>query len=138
MMYLLDTNVISEMRKTERAHAKVKKWAESVDAAALFLSAVSVLEMEIGVRRIERRDRKQGLVLRSWLHTRILPAFAGRIIAVDTQVALKCAALHVPDPRSYRDSLIAASAIIHEMTVVTRNIADFEPMGVAVLNPWEF
>src|ERR1035437_10166157 len=138
MMYLLDTNVISEMRKTERAHAKVKKWAGSVDATALFLSAVSVLEMEIGVCRIERRDRKQGLVLRTWVQTRVVPRLGGGIIAVETQVALKCAALPVPDPRSYRDSLIAASAIIHEMTVVTRNIADFEPMGVAVLNPWEF
>jgi predicted nucleic acid-binding protein len=138
-MYLLDTNVVSELRKANSARVDggVKAWAESVDKEATFLSAITLLELELGTLLLERRDPVQGKVLRSWLENRVIPAFAGRILAVDTPVALKCAGLHVPNPCSYRDSLIAASAIVHGMTVVTRNVSDFEPTGVALLNPWE-
>jgi predicted nucleic acid-binding protein len=136
-MYLLDTNVLSEMRKSGKAHPQVRRWAASVDAASLFLSVISIFEMEMGIRRMERRDRAQGSVLRSWLHTKILSAFQGRILPIDAEIAVRCAALHVPDPRSYRDSFIAATALAYDMTVVTRNITDFKAMGVALLNPWE-
>jgi hypothetical protein len=136
-MYLLDTNVVSELRRRERTHPKVAAWADSVAPADLFLSAITILEIEAGVLTIERRDPAQGKVLRTWLDGKVLPAFAERILPVDTAVAQRCARLHVPDPRGERDALIAATALVHRLTLVTRNIADFQPMSVAVLNPWD-
>ncbi|MGA3070376.1 MAG: type II toxin-antitoxin system VapC family toxin [Terracidiphilus sp.] len=138
-MYLLDTNVISELRKTRTAKGdrRVRAWSESMPVASMFLSSITVLELERGTLLMERRDASQGAMLRSWLEDHVLPAFADRILPVDTLVALRCAALHVPNPRSYRDSLIAATAMVHGMTVVTRNISDYEATGVALLNPWE-
>lgn len=139
-MYLLDTNVVSELRraKTGKANPHVVVWAERVLVASLFLSAVTVLELEMGVLLIERRDPAQGTLLRAWLEERVLPTFAGRILPIDTAVARRCARLHVPDPRSERDALIAATALVHGLTVVTRNVADFAPMGVEILDPWTF
>lgn len=136
-MYLLDTNVVSELRKAKKAHPSVKAWARTLPAATFYLSVISILELEIGVLLIERRDRKQGGILRAWMDRHVFPTFAGRILAIDTAVAQRCAALHIPDPRSDRDALIAATALVHGMTVVTRNVNDFEPMGVAVVNPWQ-
>jgi predicted nucleic acid-binding protein len=137
-MYLLDTNVVSELRraKTGKANPSVITWVESVSVGSLFLSAISVLELELGVLLIERRDTQQGVLLRAWFEHQVLPAFAGRILAVDVAVARRCARLHVPDPRSERDALIAATALNHRLTVVTRNEADFQPTGVKMLNPW--
>ncbi|MBV1703119.1 MAG: type II toxin-antitoxin system VapC family toxin [Hyphomicrobiales bacterium] len=137
-MFILDTNVVSELRKIRsgRANPQVELWADSVDAGSLHISAITVLELEIGILQFERKDPKQGELLRLWLTTLVLPAFSGRIIPVDTAVAQRCAHLHVPDPRAERDALIAATALVHGMTVVTRNVADFEPTGVPLLNPW--
>ena len=137
-MYVLDTNVVSELRraKTGKADKNVLAWAKDVPAGRLFLSVVSMLELEIGIRLMERRDSYQGGLLRQWMEQSVLPAFDGRILAIDTVVAQRCAALHVPDPRSDRDALIAATALVHGMTVVTRNATDFEATGVSVLNPW--
>ncbi|WP_298597706.1 type II toxin-antitoxin system VapC family toxin [Zoogloea sp.] len=137
-MYLLDTNVVSELRKAKsgKADARVTAWAAEVPASELFLSAISVLELEMGVLLVERRDAAQGTVLRSWLDRHVLPAFADRILPVDAAVARRCARLHVPDPRAERDALIAATALVHDLTVVTRNVGDFEVTGVRLLNPW--
>ena len=137
-MFILDTNVISELRKIRlgRADQQVARWADSVDVADLYLSAITVQELEIGVLLALRRDPAQGAVLRVWMDTHVLPAFANRILPVDTAVSQCSAQLHVPDPRSVRDCLIAATALVHRMTVVTRNVADFEPCGVALINPW--
>jgi predicted nucleic acid-binding protein len=139
MMYLLDTNVVSELRKVNRnkADLNVVTWSRRVPAESMFLSAVCVLEIEMGVLQTERRDPPQGALLRSWLENHVLPAFAGRILPVDTPIARRGAALHVPNPCAYRDSLIAATALVHSMTVVTRNVSHFEPTGVAILNPWQ-
>ena len=139
-MYLLDTNVISELRKanTGKANKNVVTWANTVPATSLFLSVITILELEKGLLLVERKDPAQGALLRSWLNARVLPAFTDRILSVDTAVAQCCAHLHVPDPRSDRDAIIAATALVHGMTVVTRNINDFEPTGVEVLNPWKF
>jgi predicted nucleic acid-binding protein len=112
-------------------------WAQALPAASLYLCAISILELEIGILLIERRDPKQGAVLRAWMDGHVLPAFDGRILAIDTAVAQRCAALHVPSPRSDRDALIAATALVHGMTVVTRNVDHFQPTGVAVVNPWQ-
>ena len=140
MMYLLDTNVVSELRKVNagKADRGVKAWSGTVDAASMFLSAITVLELELGALLMERRDRKQGAVLRSWLDGQILTSFASRILVVDTPVAQNAAALQVPNPRPYRDALIAATALVHRLTVVTRNVRDFKSTGVSLLNPWEF
>jgi len=136
-MFLLDTNVLSELRRRERADRNVSRWAAGVPAPQLFLSAITVLEIEIGALRLQRRDAAQGAVLRSWIDGYVLPAFKGRILPVDLKVAQCCAALHVPDPRAERDALIASTAMVHRLRVATRNVADFGPMGVATLNPWE-
>jgi len=138
-MYLLDTNVVSELRKgtTRKAHRNFSAWAKSVSAPTLFLSAISILELEIGILLMERRDCSQGAILRTWMQDYVLPTFDGRILSVDTPVAQRCAALHAPTPCSERDAMIAATAIVHGMTVVTRNVSDFEPTGVAVINPWQ-
>ena len=138
-MYLLDTNVISELRKAKsgKADRNVVLWANSVSAASLFLSVITILELETGVLLIERRDPAQGAMLRSWLNAHVLPAFSDRILSVDTAVAQCCAKLPVPDPRSDRDAIIAATALVHGMTVVTRNADHFEPTGVELLNPWK-
>ncbi len=138
-MFVLDTNVISELRKAGdgKADPNVVTWLSRCAATTLYLSAVTVLELELGVLRIERRDAAQGSRLRMWMTHHVLPEFLDRILPVDAAVALRCAPLHVPDPRSYRDALIAASALVHGMTVVTRNVADFEATGVTLLNPWD-
>ncbi len=137
-MYVLDTNVVSELRKVRagKADRNVAIWTESVDAADLYVSAITIMELELGVLSIERKDAIQGAVLRAWLEQHVLPEFSGRTIAVDTAVALRCARLHVPDKRGERDALIAATALVHGMTVVTRNVEDFQPTGVPLLNPW--
>lgn len=136
-MYLLDTNVVSELRKAKKAHPKVIPWAQTIPAASLYISAISILGLQIGILLIERRDRKQGEVLRAWMDGHVLPTFLGRILAIDVAVAQRSAALLVPDPRSDRDALIAATALVHGMTVVTSNVRHFQPMGVVGLNPWE-
>lgn len=107
-----------------------------VDAASLYISAITAMELELGILRVERRDAAQGEKLRTWMRTRVLPEFVERTLPIDAAVALRCARLHVPDPRSERDAYIAATALVHGMTVVTRNLADFEPTGVRLLNPW--
>ncbi len=138
-MFILDTNVVSELRKAKsgKADANVMAWAAAQDPAALFLSAITLLELEMGVRRAERRDSAQGAALRAWMTGKVLPAFERRVLAIDGPVALCCASLHVPDPRSDRDALIAATGIVHSMPVVTRNVADFEGTGVRIINPWD-
>ena len=138
-MYLLDTHVISELRKASsgKADAGVISWAANALANSLFISVISVLELEIGVLSIERRDASQGAILRSWMDNHVLPAFMERVLPIDTAVARRCAILHVPDPKSDRDALIAATALVHGMTIVTRNVADFESTGVEVMNPWQ-
>ncbi|MCY1408123.1 Toxin FitB [compost metagenome] len=134
-MFLLDTNVVSELRKA-KADKNVVAWARTTTPSSLFISAITLLELETGVLRIERRDPGQGATLRTWLQNHVLPAFSGRILAVDSVVARRCAQLHVPDPRSECDALIAATALVHGLTIVTRNVADFEASGAGLLNPW--
>ena len=139
MMFVLDTNVVSELRKVRlgKADLSFAAWTQSVDAADLFVSAITIMELELGVLSIERKDATQGAMLRTWLEQHVLPEFSGRTLPVDTAVVQRCARLHVPDKRGERDALIAATALVHGMTVVTRNVADFKPTGVAIVNPWD-
>ncbi|SOD89797.1 type II toxin-antitoxin system VapC family toxin [Caenispirillum bisanense] len=135
-MFLLDTNVVSDLRRPDRANPGVLRWAESQDPEVSFLSAISLLEIHVGVLRVERRDGPAGALLRHWLDRKVVPSFEDRVLPIDGAVALQCARLHVPDARPERDALIAATAMVHGLTLVTRNTADFAPTGVPLLNPW--
>jgi toxin FitB len=137
-MFLLDTNVISELRKVRagKADRNVTTWIGNIPVGSLFLSVIVIQELEIGTLLAERRDPAKGAILRAWLDDHVLPSFVDRVLPVDTAVARRSAALHVPDLRPVRDGLIAATALVHGMSVVTRNVADFAPTGVSVLNPW--
>jgi predicted nucleic acid-binding protein len=131
--------VVCELRKAGdgRADPRLVATLSGMDATRFYLSAVTILELELGILRIERRDAVHGARLRAWMDRQILPEFGARILAVDDTVALRCARLHVPDPRPERDAYIAATALVHGMTVITRNVADFAPMGVSLMNPWD-
>jgi predicted nucleic acid-binding protein len=137
-MFILDTNVISELRKagSGKADQNVVFWLSQQNAENLYISTITLMEIELGILRIARRDAVQGQRLRKWMDHHILPEFSDRTISIDIAVALRAAALHVPDPRPERDSLIAATALVHRMVIVTRNGADFLPMGVTVIDPW--
>jgi len=138
-MYLLDTNVVSELRKatSKKANKNVVKWAKHISASSLFLSVISILELEIGIHLVERRDSSQAAILRTWMDTHVLPAFSERILYLDVAIAQRCAKLHVPNRKSDRDAIIAATALVHGMVVVTKNVNDFDESGVEILNPWE-
>lgn len=138
-MYVLDTNVVSELRKVRsgRADARVAAWAEAVAAGQLFVSVVTIHELEHGVLLAERSDQATGSVLRQWLDGSVMTAFGDRILDVDVSVARLAASLHVPDPAPFRDALIGATALVHGMTVVTRNTMDFTRFAdLDVVNPW--
>ena len=138
-MFLLDTNVLSELRKISlgRADIKVARWASDIDPAGLYISVITVYELEIGILRLARRDAAQGAALRVWLEDRVLTTFAGRILPVNTAVVLRGAQLQIPNSHPVQDGLIAATALVHGMTVVTRNTADFQTTGVSLINPWQ-
>ncbi|WP_276121861.1 type II toxin-antitoxin system VapC family toxin [Pararhizobium qamdonense] len=138
MTYLLDTNVVSELRKIGdgKADANVVAWVGRENASSFFLSAITILELERGVLGVKRRDAQQGARLRTWLDSNVRPEFAGRIIAIDDAVATRCAHLHIPDRRNEVDALIAATALVHGLTVVTRNVKDFEGTGAIIVDPW--
>jgi len=137
-LYLLDTNVVSDLRKagTPAADPNLIEWASDIESGHLYISSITVLELEIGVQRLERRDKRQGKVLRSWLEDRVYPSFEGRVLAFCLDSAAYCAQLHVPNQRSDRDSFIASIAYVHDMTVATRNLKDFSGMGISLVNPW--
>lgn len=139
MSYLLDTNVISELRKIGdgKADANVVAWIGAEETASFFISAITILELERGVLRVQRRDAAQGARLRAWLDNHIRPEFSGRILPVDDEIATRCAHLHIPDRRNEADALIAATALVHGLTVVTHNVRDFEGTGVVVIDPWQ-
>jgi predicted nucleic acid-binding protein len=138
-MFLLDTNTVSELKKVQqnRADPNVARWNAQTDAFDYWLSVVTVLELNVGVLRLERKDPKQAASLRHWLETRVMHDFKDRILPIDIETAQICAGLHVPDPKPERDSLIAATALRHGLVVVTRNVSDFRETGVKLLNPWE-
>lgn len=135
-MFLLDTNVVSALRRPDRTTPEVRAWASNAPAESCFISVVTILELERGVLRIERRDARQGAILRRWLEHDVIAAFGTRILPIDLAIARRAASFHVPDPQPEGDALIAATALALGLTVVTRNVADFGPLGVAVINPW--
>lgn len=135
-MFILDTNVISELRQGKPNQSiEVRNWASAQPGSRLFLSAITILELEIGIMALERKTPPQGSALRCWLNG-VRTAFAGRIMPFTDNTATVCASLHMPNPRSGHDAMIAATAMEHGFTVVTRNVEDFSGMGVELLNPW--
>jgi len=137
MSYLLDTNFLSELRRPRRMAPNVQHWLGTIDLRGTYISALSVFELEYGAVRAERKGLSHAPLLREWIDTQILPDFEGRILPFDETVALRYARLQAGDLRPYADVMIAATALVHSLTVVTRNIDDFRPHGVALLNPWE-
>ena len=138
-MFVIDTNVVSELRKVRAGTANpgVAKWVAQVASASLFVSAITIEELEHGVLLLERSDREQGAMLRAWLDRSVVAAFRHRVLAVDERVARRAAALHVPDPAPVRDALIGATALVHDMAIVTHNVKDFQRFdGLDVVNPW--
>lgn len=138
-MYLLDTNIISEGRKlgTSRVDPHAALWFAQIDVETTFVSAMTIFELERGVQQIERRDRAQGLVLRRWLDDQIMTTYERRTLPLSREVALICAGLHIPDPKSERDAWIAATAIEARLILVSRNVSDFDAMGIELLNPFD-
>jgi predicted nucleic acid-binding protein len=136
-MFLLDTNVISELRQGKpMQNAQVIAWAKGLIFFSFFLSAITILELEKGVQALEHKQPPQGQALRRWLDG-VTDAFDGRTIPFSASMAKRCAALHFPHALSERDAMIAATAMEHRFTVVTRNLKDFQSTGVQLLNPWE-
>ena len=138
-MWLLDTNVISEIRKISsgKADTNVAKWISGKPTASMFISVITLQELETGVLRVERKDVRKGKILREWLDWRVRPSFTGRILPIDEKIALKSAQLQVPDPKPAMDCLVAATSLVHDLTLVTRNIRDFEGTGVKLFDPWK-
>lgn len=138
-MYLLDTNVVSEFRKAAagRADLNVTAWAKLIPPDQFYISVITILELDIGVLRRQRRDPIQASIYRDWLISGVFPIFRERILMIDLRIVQAAAPLHVPDPRPDRDAFIAATALVHNFTVVTRNLRDFHGTGVRLLNPWE-
>lgn len=139
-MYLLDTNVISELRKVKsgKADKNVQKWSFQVAPQLMYVSSITIHELELGILLAERADKSKGGMLRKWMTEHVLPTFENRVISVDKNVVLVSAKYHVPDPKPYRDTLIAASSVVHNMTVVTRNTTNFCLDKVKTLNPWNY
>ena len=136
-MFLLDTNVISELRQGKpMQNAQVMAWAKGHIFDRFFLSAITILELEKGVQALEHKQPPQGQALRRWLDG-VTDVFDGRTIPFSARMAKRCAALHFPHAISERDAMIAATALEHRFTVVTRNLKDFQSTGVQLLNPWE-
>ena len=136
MRFLLDTNVVSTLRRKDRAEKRVLDWFERATGAEFFVSVLTMMEIEIGVRRLELYDRRQAAIIRAWKDGPLETQFRGRLVNIDPEIGERCAALHVPDPQPEIDALIAASAIVKGLTLVTRNERDFAKMPVAIVNPW--
>lgn len=138
-MYLLDTNVVSEFRKvlSNKADPKFVRWQMNIMPQLFYISAITVMELNIGILGKEHKDAVQGRILRSWFDNQVLPAFDGRILPIDTSTALICSKMHIPDNRSFRDALIGATAKNNGLTMVTRNVKDFKDMDLTIINPWD-
>lgn len=135
-MYLLDTNVVSELRLRKRADLNVLKWSDAIDDELCFVSVMTIMELQYGALLLDARDKVAGKVFREWIVEKVLPDFEDRILPATTEIALACAAMHVPNPKGERDAWIAATAFTHNLTVVTRNTRHFEGAGARLLNPW--
>ena len=138
-MYLLDTNIISELKKLDsgKIHPQVQRWAYSINLMQTKISVVSITEIRTGILSLTRKDQAQAASLDNGFTNRLLPAYRTRTLSVDTEVALICAQLHIPTKRPINDAYIAATAIAHNLTLVTRNVRDFQGLPLMLENPFE-
>lgn len=138
-MYLLDTNIISELKKLDsgKIHPQVQRWAYSINLMQTKISVVSITEIRTGILSLARKDQAQAASLDNWFTNRLLPTYRTRTLSVDTEVALICAQLHIPAKRPINDAYIAATAIAHNLTPVTRNVRDFQGLPLMLENPFE-
>lgn len=138
-MYLLNTNIISELKKLDsgKIHPQVQRWAYSINLMQTKISVVSITEIRTGILSLARKDQAQAASLDNWFTNRLLPAYRTRTLSVDTEVALICAQLHIPAKRPINDTYIAATAIAHNLTPVTRNVRDFQGLPLMLENPFE-
>lgn len=138
-MYLLDTNIISELKKLDsgKIHPQVQRWAYSINLMQTKISVVSITEIRTGILSLARKGQAQAASLDNWFTNRLLPAYRTRTLSVDTEVALICAQLHIPAKRPINDAYIAATAIAHNLTLVTRNVRDFQGLPLMLENPFE-
>jgi toxin FitB len=134
--YLLDTNVVSEMRRRGAMHPKTAAWLGSIAPAQLYISSITIFEIERGVEKVALRDAKRGTELSTWLRRQVLPAFDGRVLTLDAEAALHAARLHAGRARLDADRLVAAIALAHAKVIVTRNVKDFAGLGVMVVDPF--
>lgn len=139
MKYLLDTNVLSEYRKVEKgtANPNFVKWQQHILLNQLYLSSITVMEINIGILRLARKDKKQASILKNWLDNKVLPNFKQQVLSFDLTTAIICSELHIPDPRPERDTMIASTALQHNLILVTRNVKDFNIPNLSILNPFE-
>ncbi len=141
-MYLFDTSAITELRKAKHKNKKFKadpgliEWVKHVDHSTIYVSSIAFMEIEIAILSMEKKNKHQGKLLRNWFDELVKPAFDGRVIAFDQAIALKCAALRVPDPHRMRNAIVAATALVHKMILVTKNEKDFIYTGVDIVSPW--
>lgn len=138
-MYLLDTNIVSEMRKyhNQTIDPNVAAWLKNIAPEQTFLSAISIMELRVGVLSKLRKDPKQGEALQHWYEHYVLPTYSGRILSVTPHIAAHCAELHIPNRRPFSDSYLAATALVHNFTLVTRNVKDFQGLKLRLINPFE-
>ena len=139
MKYLLDTNVLSEYRKVEKgtANPNFVKWQQHILLHQLYLSSITVMEINIGILRLARKDKKQAFILKNWFENKVLPNFKQQIFSFDLTTAIICSELHIPDPRPERDTMIASTALQHNLVLVTRNVKDFNIPNLSIINPFE-
>jgi toxin FitB len=135
MSYLLDTNVLSELRK-QQPNRHVLAWYDTVSSAEIFVSVLSIGEIRLGIERLRSKDPARAEALEAWLH-RLRAAYSGHIIEVDAEAAEEWGRMNVPRPLPVIDGLLAASARVRGWTLVTRNTADVARCGVQVLNPFK-
>ena len=138
-MYLLDTNIISELKKLDsgKIHPQVQRWAYSINLMQTKISVVSITEIRTGILSLARKDQAQAASLDNWFTNRLLPAYRTKTLPVDAKVALIYAQLNVPNKRPINDAYIAATAIAHKLKLVTRNIQDFQGIPITLENPFE-
>lgn len=135
MSWLIDTNVLSELRKGDRMDRGVRAWIEGVDVDDLYTSVLAIGEIRRGIEGLRRRDPASASAIEQWL-LRMLESFDERVVPVDARVADRWGVLGVPDPLPVIDGLLAATALVHGLTLVTRNVRDVAATGVATLDPF--
>ena len=136
-MYLLDTSVLSVLRSPGEEDAKLVAWASQQQTFNLYVSSISILELKLAILQKRKISPGEGEVLNTWLQKQVLQGFKGWVVAFDGEMAEYCAALHVPNPKSERDAMIAATCLVKNLSLVTRHPLDYKHIKIQTIKPWE-